>query len=170
MSRPASKAQQAQVSDTLMPEVFATLDPLSQLPRKQQHELIKKAQVLAYNPDERLFEQGDRDPYVFYLLEGELELSTNGEIVKRIRGGSEAARYRLARLQPRQLTARAVSPITILRLDDEYLEQLLSKCVQAQEVQEQVLEVRNLDEVETGDWMTSMLQSELFAHIPPASL
>ncbi len=170
MFHPATSTQDPRVSDTLMPEVFSALDPLGQLPRKQQHELIKKAQVLAYNPDERVFTQGDRDPYVFYLLEGELELSTNGEMVKRIRGGSEAARYRLARLQPRQLTARAITPITILRLDNAHLEQLLSVCVLAQGRQGQALEVRELDEVETGDWMTSMLQSELFAHIPPANL
>ncbi len=155
-------------SDTLMPEVFATLDPLSQLPRKQQHELIKRARVLAYNPDELVFQQGDRDPYVFYLLEGELELSANGEIVKRIRGGGDAARYRLARLQPRQLSARAMTPITILRLESQHLDALLSQCVQGQQRQE--LEVHDLHDLETGDWMTSMLQSELFAHIPPANL
>ena len=32
------------------------------------------------------------------------------------------------------------------------------------------IEVEELDSATTGDWLTDMLQSELFAHVPPSNI
>ena len=63
-----------------------------------------------------MFRQGDRDAYLFYLLEGELELYSDGELVSYLRGGTQEARFALAQLQPRQLSAFPRATVQVLRV------------------------------------------------------
>jgi hypothetical protein len=86
-------------------EQIKSLVPISGLAPQYQNEAIHKAQILKFKKKQKVFKQGDVDPYSYYLLEGELELESNGALVKTVKGGSMDAQSPLSQLQPRQMSA-----------------------------------------------------------------
>ncbi len=147
--------------------VFQMLVPISGLSLQRQQQLLAQAEVLEFRTGEFVFREGDRDNFAYFLLDGRLELLAQGQLVKRIQGGSSDAVHPLAQLQPRQLSARANSSVTVLRLDRALMDKLLA-IDGADEIQE--VEVNEIDADDDADWMTRMLQSELFARVPAANI
>ena len=144
-----------------------TLVPINGLSDPRRQQLLSRAEVLQYRPREFVFREGDRDNFSFYVLDGQLELFAQGQLVKRVNGGTEDACHPLARLQPRQLTARAKNLSSVLRIDRNLLDKLLA--IDGQDESERIA-VREPADEESGDWMTKMLQSELFSRVPAANI
>ena len=143
------------------------LVPVNGLSAQRQHQLLAQASVIDYRRGQFVFCEGERDNFAFFLLEGELDLLAHGQLVKHIVGGTPGARYALAQLQPRQLSARAKGPVNVLRIDRNLLDKLLAldgSCGAAD------VEVRGIEVEDDDDWMTRMLQSELFARVPAANI
>lgn len=148
--------------------VFQMLVPISGLSPQRQQQLLAQAEILEFRSNDFVFREGDRDNFAFFLLDGRLELLAQGQLVKRVQGGSSDAVHPLAQLQPRQLSARANSGVTVLRLDRTLMDKLLA-IDGADEIQQvQVSEIDAADD--DADWMTRMLQSELFARVPAANI
>lgn len=147
--------------------VFQMLVPISGLSLQRQQQLLAQAEILEFRPREFVFREGDRDNFAFFLLDGRLELLAQDQLVKRVQGGSSDAVHPLAQLQPRQLSARANSSVTVLRLDRALMDKLLA-IDGAGEMQE--VQVTEIDAEDDADWMTRMLQSELFARVPAANI
>ena len=141
--------------------------PVNGLPPQYQNEVINQSEVATYKKRQFVFKQGDRDNYSYYLLEGELELLADEQLVKQVSGGTDAARYAMAQLQPRQMSAKAKTAVTILKVDRNLLDRLLTMDDKGDEGE---VEVSDIDSEESVDWMTRLLQSELFARIPPANI
>ncbi len=156
------------VLDALIPQ-FAPLKDLSP-PRRQR--LIDESSVLDYAPGHHVFRQGDRDAYQFYLLQGELELYSDGELVSHLRGGTEEARFALAQLQPRQLSALPRTTVQVLRVQRDRLDHLLRAGPDESDVEP--LEAERLDaDIASSvpeDWITRMLKSPIFARLPVANI
>ena len=114
-----------------------------------------------------MFREGDRDGYAFYLLDGQVELYAGQQLVKAMRGGTPDAVHCLAQLQPRQMSARAVTNVQVLRVDRRLLDQLLSTAQEAAVAP--AIEVTEYEADGTIDWLTVLLQSELFSRIPTAN-
>ena len=152
-------------------EAFAnairTLVPLNGLSAQYQNEIINQAKILELRRRQHVFKQGARDDYAFYLLEGTVELLHDKELVKEVTGGTEAARYALSQLQPRQMAAKAKTPAKLVRIDRLLVDRLLTVEEVAQDGEMQVAEIESED---SGDWMTRLLQSELFSRIPAANI
>ncbi len=148
------------------------LIPISDLSAGAQKDLIEEAEVLEFKKKKFVFKESDKDNYSFYLLAGELELISGSNVQSTIIGGSDNARYALARLQPRQFSAKAKTPITILRLDRDALDRLIVNEGSKSELDASSLDmdVSDIDEEDSGDWMTRMLKSELFARLPMANI
>ncbi len=147
--------------------VFQMLVPISGLSPQRQQQLLAQAEILEFGPREFVFREGDRDNFAYFLLDGRLELLAQDQLVKRVQGGSTDAVHPLAQLQPRQLSARANSGVTVLRLDRALMDKLLA-IDGADEMQE--VQVSEIDADDDADWMTRMLQSELFARVPAANI
>ncbi len=130
---------------------------------------MRGANIIAVKKKRYVFLQGDRDDYSFFLLTGDLELSHDDQIMKRLTGGDGDARNPLSQLQPRQLSAKATSPVQILRTDRKLIERLLTLDHSPPEPDIAVTEYEIPEDEET-DWMSVMLQSELFSRIPPANI
>lgn len=147
-----------------------TLMPISGLAPQYQNEVLHKAEILKFKKKQQIFKQGDVDPYTYYLLEGELELEANGQLLKTIKGGSMDAQSALSQLQPRQMGAKSKGKSLVMRISRDVMDRLLTMddpgpaagAVEVSEVDD--------DEDDGGDWMTRMLQSELFSRIPPANI
>jgi CRP-like cAMP-binding protein len=149
-------------------ELLTALVPINGLAPQHRRKIMKRAQFREYRQGRYVFRQGDRDSYAVYLLEGQLDLYADGNLVKTVMGGTDAARYALAQLQPRQLSAHARTPVTVMRVDRSLLDRLLSMGFQGTTTQE--LEVTELGPGEAGGWMGRMLHSELFKHMPAGNI
>ncbi len=150
-------------------EFIRALVPIGGLAPKYQKEIIKQSRIIDYRKGKYVFREGDKDNFNYYVLEGELEMTSNGRFMNRFIGGAEASRYALAQLRPRKLSAKAKTPVTMLRIDKNLLDKFLT--LEEREAEAGgAMEVSEIEEGESGDWMTRMLQSELFARIPAVNI
>ncbi len=145
------------------------LVPLNNLGPAQQEQVLQGAEIIDIKKKEYVFRQGDRDGWSFYVIEGEVELYADDQLIKRVVGGEGASFHALAQLQPRQMSAQARSKVKVLRVDRGLLDRLLSVENTASPDTPDI-EVTELEAESSGDWLTDMLQSELFAHVPPSNI
>lgn len=152
------------------------LIPINELPPNLQNKLLERAKILDVKKSRFLFKQGDKDDYSYYLLEGEVELHQNNQLNSVIDATSDRAKYALAQLQPRQFSVKAKTSIKVLLVERNQLDQLMllaqeSTLNPANDSGGTIIEVDEVDGVDDDtDWMTSMLQSELFSRIPTANI
>lgn len=144
------------------------LVPINNLQPRQQEQLLAGSEILDVRRRDYVFRQGDRDGYTYYLLAGELEMSAGDQLIKKVIGGEAASFQPLSQLQPRQMSARAVTQLQVLRVDRHLLDQLLSAAQGPTPTVPQI-EVSELLAEGPVDWLTALLQSELFSRIPPAN-
>ena len=73
----------------------------------------------------------------------------------------------------RRRNGAAKTPVTILRLDRGALDRLMvhegNKETESLDTTAE-MDVSHIEEEDSGDWMTRMLQSELFARLPMANI
>lgn len=142
------------------------LIPINSLDERLQEQVLAQGELLEFKKKKTLFESGTRDPYTFYLLDGELELVAKGAAPMRMTGGDNNANRALAQLQPRRYTAKALSPVTVFRIERAVLDHILSD-EQLLEEGSGIVEVAELeDDDDGGDWMTRLISSELFTRLP----
>jgi CRP-like cAMP-binding protein len=154
-------------------ELIKRLVPIEDLSLQLQNDVIQMAFVNKYKKKDFVFKQGDRDDYSFYILEGQLELIADKQVKSTITSGTDSARYALARLQPRQFSAKAKTDIAVLQLNRSVLDRLmvLEQEEKAKEIPDsESMGVSDIVGEDTGDWMTKMLQSELFSRLPTANI
>lgn len=122
-----------------------------------------------FKQGEFLFKQGDTDNNSFYLLEGSVELKglTNSFIVN---SASNNSNYALAQFQPRQYSALIKKNSKILSVDRNLLEILTEENGQCNLEPSDGLVVSQVHDDETGDWMTKVLQSELFNKLSASNI
>lgn len=153
------------------------LIPVNELSPQIQKEFINKSEILEIRKRKFIFNQGDRDEYSFYLLEGEIEFYADKRLQSEIKGGADRARYAMAQLQPRQFSAKAKSNCIVLRIRRDSVDQLhilqgeSSTNIDGMEVEGDV-DVTTVDfsDDDGMDWMTRMFQSELFSRLPTANI
>ncbi len=147
------------------------LVPLNKLPPDRQQRLLEQSGVLDLKKKQTLFKQGDRDDYTYYVLDGDLEMYADDSLIKSVSGGDAASFQPLAQLQPRQMTAIAKSKVRVLQIDRGLLDQLLSVDEgEAADAPETGVEVEEMEADASGDWLMTMLQSELFSRIPASNI
>jgi CRP-like cAMP-binding protein len=114
----------------------------------------------------RLFAQGDRDPDTYFLIDGEVKLTASDQGERKVVAGTEAARYALANLKPRQYSATALTDISIARVNSEILDRLLSWDQVIRSQAPQGYEVKEFGRVENSAWMLHLMRNPLFAQLP----
>jgi CRP-like cAMP-binding protein len=151
-------------------EQIKSLMPISGLASQYQNEVVQQAEILKFKKKQHVFKQGGVDPYTYYLLDGELELEANGQLLKTLQGGSADARSALSQLQPRQMSATAAGKLLVLRIARDVMDRLLTMDDPGASAGGFEVSEVEVDGDGGGDWMTRMLQSELFSRIPPANI
>ena len=155
-------------------ETIQQLIPICELSHGAQKEALQIMELIELKKKKFVFKQGDKDHYAYYLLEGELDMITNNVVQATITGGAENANYALAQLQPRQFSARAKTAVKVLKVDKNKLERLMvhegnKEAAGETDIGSDVV-VSGIKEEESGDWMTRMLQSDLFSRLPMANI
>ncbi len=100
------------------------LIPLNMLPPARLQALAGKAREVRLNAGDILFERGDQTPRTYYLLTGEVSLSSPVYPAETVQAGSETARYPLAHHLPRHVTACARNEVRLLCIEQDILELL----------------------------------------------
>lgn len=142
--------------------------PVCNLTSDNFDELAKKAVVEHIGAGNALFKEGQKDSKTFYLLNGEIEIKSpnGGSLI--VVGGSKESLQPLANRQPRQETAIARTDVSFIGIDTDMLDVLLTWDQTASYV---VTEINTEDSAEDdSDWMTKILQSNVFMQIPPANI
>ncbi|WP_341939296.1 cyclic nucleotide-binding domain-containing protein [Marinimicrobium sp. C2-29] len=142
-----------------------SLVPLKDMSESHLLDLLANSQAEVFFAGQTLFEAGDYDRQHLYLLHGDVILqSDSGE--EQVKGRSTL--MPLAHVQPRQVTAIAETDVSLLRIDSERLDQLLTWSQVSDYLQLNISRQRDLDE-DIG-WMTTVLRSNLFFKVPPLNV
>lgn len=152
--------------------------PINELPAHVQNEVLNKANLIKVRKGGFAFKQGDRDEFSYYVVDGEIELHANNQLHATITSGTDRARNAMAQLQPRQFSARASKATTVLQIRRDYLDKLLilhqkeasGSDITNYDLATAEMEVSEVHADEEVDWMTRMLQSELFSRMPTANI
>ncbi|MEQ8231914.1 MAG: cyclic nucleotide-binding domain-containing protein [Gammaproteobacteria bacterium] len=147
-----------------------TLAPLHQLSPPARSRLLEAAEYVHVERGSFVFREGDTDDRTLYLLEGQLELLSGDQVLRRIAGGTAEADSPLAQLQPRQLSARALSEVALLCLPRALFNELVRDDLGDTDAASVTVEVDEIESTEQDDWMTRMLRSKLFAQLPASNI
>ncbi len=152
-------------SDIELSNILKSLVPISNLSKDSLEAIAASANISSFTEDYIVFNEGDNDEYAYYLLEGELELISTNNTNFRIVSGTDDARYPLAQFQPRQYTAKAVKNSLVLIINRTYLDSLLVGNEDKHLSFDNGVEVNDIDNDDTNDWMSRILQSPLYINI-----
>src|SRR5690606_12931208 len=116
-----------------------------------------------------IFSAGDMDRKTIYLVEGEVELTSQSGEKSVIRSGTDVARHPIANHQPRRHTAVARVPCKITRIDSDLLDILLT-WDQLSGIEVDEITATEEQEADAVDWMSGILRSKAFLQVPPATI
>ena len=150
---------------------IARLEPITSLLEEQIAELATLARELPLPTGRTLFQAGDSNNDLFYLLEGEVELRPPHGEPYRVNATAPRGRYPLDEHRPFHVTAVAVTPVLYVRLDCELVDTMLAWAHSASADGEEVImsgdEVMTID---TGALKARMQHSPNFRKLPAANI
>lgn len=160
------------MSDNLVDKaVLKSFVPPSALNAENFQELAGKTVVEEVAAGKTIFKPGDTDRKTVYLIEGEVELSTDAGDKSVLKAGSDLSKHPIANQQPRRHLAVAKAASKITRIDSDLLDILLTwDQLSGIEVDEITVSEDEDTEDDDGDWMTRILQSKAFLQVPPANI
>lgn len=136
--------------------------PFNGMSQSALDELVSQVEDVTLARGQVIFRQGEDDPWLYFLLEGEALIQQRDHMPHAIRAGSEDARYALARTRPRSFSAVAATSLRLLRIDEALLEARLGLDQAA------AYEVFEYDGSEDPAWMLHILAKPAFRNVPPA--
>lgn len=139
--------------------------PLDSLNPENIKEIASKLQVIEYKKGDAVFKQGDTDNDLLYLHQGKIELFDGKKSIKQLEAGTADSRTPLAHIVPRNMSAVALSAATILKVNADLLDMMLT-WDQTGTFKVEDLKASEEDE----DWMSRILQTEAFHRIPPSNI
>ena len=143
---------------------LAKFVPLDTLMPENKKEIIAKLVEVEIPKGGKVFSQGDKGTDHIFLLDGIVALNEGDKLFKAIAAGTEEAKPALAHIMPRTFTAVAQTPVTIFTIDSDLLDMMLTWD------QTGSFQVDEMSNDEDEDWMTRILNTEIFRRIPPANI
>lgn len=138
------------------------LVPFNEMPESHLGEILKIAQVQQVPARKKLFKRGQDDSLVHYLLEGSVDLLDEDFNITSITPDAAASCHALDNTAPHRLSAITTAESRLLQFDREALDRLLTW--------EQAASGEQEEGTEDEDWMSALLESELFTKVPPANI
>lgn len=141
--------------------------PLSEISPDNFSELVKNISVEVLPANKKLFNRGDQDNFTYYLLNGELEITDSNNKKSTLTSKSKQCRFPLEHNQPRQKTATSKTDVHYFKINNDLLDVLLTWDQNKNYIVNEIGEETNSHE---SDWMSQLLQLEIFHKIPPANI
>jgi CRP-like cAMP-binding protein len=141
--------------------------PLDSLSHDNFREIAAKAVFEKVPGGQYLCKEGEVDKQAIYLLEGEVELISGDAVARTVSAGTGLAKHPLAHEQPRAMSVRTRTPVTVARVDRDLLDILLTW---DQSVAYEVSELSDEPSEAHDDWMARILQTKAFHRVPAANI
>ena len=141
--------------------------PLADISPDNFNELVKNINIEVMPASKKLFSRGDQDNFTYYLLNGEIDIIDSEGKSTSITSKSKQCRFPLEHRQPRQKSAITKSEIHYFKINNDLLDVLLTWDQNKNYI---VNEIGKPDSISDTDWMTQLLQLDLFHKIPPANI
>lgn len=143
-----------------------TLVPLKDMSESHLLALLDDAVIEVVCTGQTLFTAGSYDAQHVYLLHGNVILEAGDGSRTHVKGRETL--FPISHHQPRQVTAIAESDCSVLRINSERLDKMLTWSQVADYLQLNISRQRDLDE--DIDWMMTVLKSNLFFKVPPLNV
>jgi len=147
-------------------DIAKTLIPVNAMSSAHLSELLPHCEVEYVFKGNEIFERGCYKREHVYVLHGEVELENTAGSVEKL--SLQSSMNPLSHHFPRQYTARATSDCSIVRINSEELDRLLTWSQIADYLLLDISSQRDLDE--DMHWMTTVLKSNLFHKVPPTNV
>ncbi|MBF0470970.1 MAG: cyclic nucleotide-binding domain-containing protein [Gammaproteobacteria bacterium] len=141
--------------------------PLQELTHENLRDLSSKINIEELKRDKPLFRRNDSDAYTYFLTEGTVLLLYADGKEQVISADAEEAKFALDNHHPRKASLIAKSDIRFLKIDNNFLDMLLTW---DQSASYAVSEIETSSDDDESDWMSNMLKLELFRKIPPSNI
>ena len=138
--------------------------PLSEISPSNFDELVKSITIESLEPNEILFKKGDQDNFTYYLLNGVIEYIDTENNATTLTSKSKQCRFPLEHTRPRKKTAITKTKVHYFKINNDFLDILLTWDQNKNYIVDEV------DDSHDSDWMTQLLQLEIFHNIPPANI
>ena len=148
-------------------KILKTLEPLNRLNPILLDELAAKSIIEEVPAGRIICRHGDSDSRQIYLLAGQIEVATAGETKTKLIKTKSALKTPIAEGSPRIVTLKAKTDSTLLHIDADLLELLMSDEL---EVTASSYEVNEIDGDDSDDWMLTFLQSPAFLKLPTENI
>lgn len=146
--------------------------PLAEISGDNFNELVSNINIETLPAGKKLFNLGDEDNFTYYLLNGDLELIDSEDNKTSLTSKSKQCRFPVEHNTPRQKTAVCKTEIHYFKINNDLLDVLLTwdqnKNYIVNEIGSDVGLTKNAED--DSDWMTQLLQLEIFHKIPPANI
>ena len=144
--------------------------PLSELSNDNFNELVSKIMVEALPAGGKLFSKGDRDNFSYYLLKGEVVIIDADGRRSELTAESQQSYYPLEHNQPRKKSIHCKTDIQYFKVVNNLLDILLTWDQNKNYIVNEFGNDTNETEIDDNDWMTRLLQLEIFHKIPAANI
>lgn len=141
--------------------------PLSEMSPDNFNEIVKNINIEVLPANKKLFNRGDQDNLTYYLLNGELEFIDSDGRKSTLSSKSKQCRFPLEHNRPRQKTAITKTEIHYFKVNNDLLDVLLTWDQNKNYIVNEIGEENGSDDT---DWMTQLLQLDIFHKIPPANI
>jgi rhodanese-related sulfurtransferase len=164
------------MNEALDIRVLAALEPISTFSPARLRELLDYCRIENVEPGQNPFSNNLMQGSSVYLVRGELELSYADGNQVMMRADSEWARHPIGKRQPAILTARTLSNVQLLCIDDDLLDRMVTW---DQFAMHEIIKMRT-DKTDSEAAVRRLLNSGMFsaenlslgpfAHLPPANI
>ena len=142
--------------------------PLAEMSPDNFHELVNNITIEILPVNKKLFSRGDKDNFTYYLLKGEIELIDADGNKTSLTSKSKQCRFPLDHNQPRQKSIITKTDIHYFKINNDLLDILLTWDQNKNYIVNEI--GSDADKPDDNDWMTQLLQFEIFHKIPPANI
>ena len=142
------------------------LTPFNTLPGAYFETLCEEMTVQYAEQGTFLFKRGDETTDLFYLLSGDVALKSDEFVVEEISASTRSSQFALAHQIPRKIDALAKNDIHYLRIAADLIKQPPAGKFEG----ESSFMITDETDENDGDWMTQLLKSPIFQHLPAANL
>ena len=146
--------------------IISNLTPIKDFAKNKQKQFLDNIVIETHPVGSNIFKQGEIDEYVYYLLIGKLKMKSGGVTTFTIETNAYQSLYPVGQMQPRQYTANVSSSAQTLKINKSLFDSL-SKLNNSGSTQS--LDTNNNESALNSDydWMTELINSKIFANIPP---
>ncbi len=147
-------------------KTLKTLEPLNRLNPILLDELAAKSIIDEVPAGRIICRHSEKDSRQIYLLSGQIEVVTAGETKTKVIKSKSALKTPLAEGSPRTVTLKAKTASTLLYIDADLLELLMSDEPELNAT----YEVTEIGADDSDDWMLTFLQSPAFLQLPTENI